>query len=251
MPDDQDPKWSDEEERLLRHEAFMAKLLEMRQGRAREGAAPPVWQRFLESSGGAALVTVLFGTLAAGIINSLVQQKLKDRELALAAYQEELKQGQDIAARVVELVGTSMGAAENLVFLTTDEFDPERFSGEQRTKTIEQRTEIREKYNQTDSAWTVESEKLALLVGMHTHGQPQIVEAWRSAQKSVTDYKNCAEDWYGRHLPEPVTAEVARSACGTQKAAVRASLEQFSRLMEDAWHSPSTHSGGFGPTAGR
>lgn len=231
MPEESIPKWSDEEERPLRHEAFVAELLEKRKGPAGASAPHPAWQRFLESAGGAALVTVLFGSVAAGVINSLVQEKLKEREQALASYQDELKQRQDIGTRVAELVGTSMGAAEDLIFLTSEDFNPDRFAGEQRKKTIDQRTKIREVYNTTDTQWRVEREKLALLIAFHTHGQLGVTEAWLAAQQSVTAYKDCAENWYGRHPEEFVASEQARSACGAEKNAAQANLERFAEIM--------------------
>ncbi|HUI43834.1 MAG TPA: hypothetical protein VL523_17880 [Terriglobia bacterium] len=240
MAEEKAPKWSDEEERLLHHEAFVAELLDRRKGRVGESAShPPAWQRFLESAGGAALVTVLLGSVAAGIINSLVQEKLKERELALASYQDELKQRQDIATRIVELVGATMGATEDIIFLTTDEFDPARFSGEQRNRILDQRNKIQQAYNATDRQWQVEPEELALLIGLHTHGQADIGEAWRASQQAVTAYKYCAEDWYARHQRESVTSEDARSACGKQKAAARTSLEQFAQRIEANWQGAS------------
>ncbi len=235
MANDNVRKWSDEEERLLHHETFVAEVLERRKPRQIERTPNPAWQRFLESAGGAALVTVLFGSVAAGIINSLVQEKLKERELALASYQEELKQRQDIATRIVDLVGTSVGAAEDLVFLTTQEFDPDRFRGDERKKTIDQRTHIRQTYNLTDTQWRVDQEKLALLIGLHSYGQSDIAAAWREAEQSVTAYKDCAEDWYDRHQQEFVVTGEARSACGKERSAVRMRLERFTELMQNVW----------------
>ena len=235
--------WSADEERLLRHEAFIAEVLEKRKGRAGGSGSPPAWQRFLESAGGAALVTVLFGTLAAGVINSLVQAKLKERELALASYQEELKVRQDIATRIVDLVGTTMGAAEDIIFLTSREFDPANFSGEQSKRIIAQRNRMRDNYNSADGKWRVEPEELGLLVGLHTHDRPDISEAWRGVQRSVTDYKTCAEDWYARFEQAPVSLEQARSACSRQKNAARSSLEKFAQLTESAWETAPPEAG--------
>ena len=235
MANDNTPTWSDEEERLLRHEAFVAEVLAKRKPRESERPSNPAWQRFLESAGGAALVTVLFGSIAAGIINSLVQEKLKERELAVTAFQEDLKQRQDIATRIVDLVGVSVGAAEDIISLTTKDFDPDIFRGEQKRKMIDQRTQIRQTYNSTDARWRTDQEKLALLIGLHSHGRPGITEAWREAQQSVTAYKDCAEDWYKAHPEEFVTSGEARSTCGKEKSAVRMRLEQFSELMQNGW----------------
>jgi hypothetical protein len=240
MADDDAPKWSVEEERLLRHETFVAEVLEKRRARDSERRPNPVWQRFLESAGGAALVTVIFGSIAAGLINSLVQEKLRERELALASYEAELKQQQDIATRIVDLVGTSIGAAEDLIILTSQEFDPSRFSGDERKKMIDQRTIIRHTYNSTDTQWRVDQEKLAVLIGLHSYGQSGITEAWGEAQQAVTAYKDCAEEWYNGHDQKFVTSEEARSACGKQKSASRMQLQRFIELMQNAWAKASS-----------
>ena len=73
--------WTDEENKILRGEAFVAELLSFRNEKAGE---KPRWQRFLESTGGAALITVLLGGIFGSCITDSLQKGAKDREFQQA-----------------------------------------------------------------------------------------------------------------------------------------------------------------------
>ena len=68
----------EEKEQLLQHEAFIKEILTLRD-KARGDNPKPAWQRFLETTGGAALITVLIGGIMGSIITGLIQQGSKQR----------------------------------------------------------------------------------------------------------------------------------------------------------------------------
>ncbi len=68
----------------LRHEAFLAEVLRLRTKLDQKQKEKLWWQRFLESSGGTALVTVLLGGLLGQLITSSVQVKQQEREFQQA-----------------------------------------------------------------------------------------------------------------------------------------------------------------------
>lgn len=75
------------------------------------------WQRFLETSGGAALITVLLGGLMANLINTTTRKDVKPaepqvraEEMRVAAYKEYLDQQRDMVFHASELSGRCVAA---------------------------------------------------------------------------------------------------------------------------------------------
>src|SRR5438445_5795635 len=191
----------------------------------------PWWQRFLESTGGTALITVLVGGILGQRLTSSYQEKLKERELALAFYREQSKEQQDIGARYIELVGSCLGASQDLVVLTAKDFDPEQFTGEQQKKVVQQRTEIRKKYNEVDSRWAVDGAQLGLLIQLHSYGQQGVAQGWRNVQQSVTAYKECAEEWYSEHEQKFAARKELRTVCTKERDHALADVDQFTEQV--------------------
>src|SRR5437764_6648982 len=87
MGTDETPKWSTEEKQLLQHESFVAEILK-RRAPSENNQQKPLWQRFLETTGGAAVITVLIGGIFGQIISSSIQSSLKEREFQQAWLKE-------------------------------------------------------------------------------------------------------------------------------------------------------------------
>jgi len=241
-------EWSDEEAKWLHHEEFLAEILKRRVSLEAGRPARPRWQRFLESSGGTAVITVLLGGLLGQWINWSVQKGLKDREFqqqwmkargdqALASYNQYLNQENEIVQKIYNLIGSCISASADLIILTSPEFAPGSHTG------IEaQRTAIRDKYIETDSRWRSEREKLGLLMSYYHHGQPEVAKAWDEAQEAVTDYMDGARKWYMEHYMSPV--DVSRACEKEEKllkdrlASLTKSLEASRRYAWEGWESP-------------
>lgn len=240
MGEDGTPKWSPEQERALQHERFMAEVFRTR--KAEESGAKPSWLQFLESAGGVALITVVLGSAGAATLNSLVQQKMKERELAAAAYQEQVKQQQQTINEVSELVAESIRTSEDLIELWTEPFNPKLFLNKvQHERIIAYRNDVRTKFNSADGQWRVESLRIGVSVGLLDNPQGGLSAAWRGVREAVRDYKQCAEDWNYAHQKsaEYVAYEVSRKACGDKKTEITTNLEKFARLAESTWRAAS------------
>lgn len=250
MEETNPPRWSEDEERMLRHEAFVAEVNRRRARTEGDGRTKPRWQRFLESTGGAAMITVLLGGMLGQLITWSVQKGLKEREFqeawmkargdqALVTYKEYLNQEQETVRRVYEIVGNLISASKDLIDLTQQEFAPGRYVGIEK-----QRNAIRERYNAIDGQWRSEHEKLGLLMSYYHRGRPEVAAAWRDVQESVTRYNDCAGSWYLDHPLPLMKAEVA-DACKNERDDLRKQLEQLSASLEAArqyawegWESP-------------
>jgi hypothetical protein len=117
--------WTEDEAKLLRHEAFISEILEARQP-DRESRKPR-WQIFLESSVATALITVILGGWAGHLITTSVQEKTKERELALARQKEITSARLQTVRSALADIGEVVSGSEDLIVLTHPEFNPDRF----------------------------------------------------------------------------------------------------------------------------
>src|SRR4051812_9953741 len=131
-------EWTELEKELFHHEEFMAELARRRS--ARDPEAKPRWQRFLESGGGAAIVTTLIGGIFGAIISGIIQYGAKEREFeqswlkargdqALVAYREYLDKEQEVVNETHALIGSCVSASDDLISIMGPNFDLEKFSG--------------------------------------------------------------------------------------------------------------------------
>src|SRR6185503_4847747 len=74
------PHLPEDKEQLLEYETFIKEVLARREGAGKGGQTKPVWQRFLETTGGTALITVLIGGIMGSIITGMIQISAKNRE---------------------------------------------------------------------------------------------------------------------------------------------------------------------------
>ena len=210
-------------------------------------AFKPRWQRFLESTGGTALITVLVGGILGQMITCSIQNSSKEREFqqawmkargdqALVTYNEYLNQQREVVKQAYELIGNSISASDDMIALTGPEFAIGSYEGVEN-----QRGGVRKRYNSIDQEWRAEREKVGLLINYYHHGRPEVVAAWQELQNAVTAYNDCARQWYLEH-PEPAET---KDACKNEQENFRRSLSQFNVSLEAArqyawegWESP-------------
>lgn len=212
------------------------------------GDPKPAWERFLGSSGGTALITVVIGGIVGSVITGLVQASLKQREYqqqvlkaqadqALVAYSKHAE-GEIAAVRsAFETIGASVASAESLIALTEPRFAPGASTPESRQRIAEQRQEIRAAFNKADEDWRTHRDTLGLLITYYHQGSPAVRSSWRSVQDAVDGLTACAVDWYTAH-PEPVDT---RSACSRQQEAVNQSLDSLTTVLSSSRFYPWQH----------
>jgi hypothetical protein len=256
MSTDPPAKWSRDDERLLHHEAFVAEVLQQRAKLGTGDRPKPAWQRFLESTGGAALVTVLLGGLLGQCITSQVQKgqrarehqqalDLKEREFkqtwlkargdqALIAYQDYLKEEKEVTKRAYELIGSCISASDDLMALTDIDYNPYHpdYGREDRKLISEQRVAMKDKYIEADAKWRAEREQLGLLMAYYHKGREDIDTAWRATQEAVTGYMAFAEDWERKHPEADLKKEDIDAAARDKKAALQATLSDLGKTLE-------------------
>lgn len=191
------------------------------------------WQRFLETSGGAALISIVLGGLMSGLINAATpndngsrESEIKTREIQVAAYKEYLDQQRDIVFHASELIGRCASTSDGLVALTDPVFDPSQYTGLE-----PQRLEMKKKFNECATQWNAEYNKLSFAISYYHGGQPAVVEAWADLQQATTGVMECSQRWYVTHSTSPVATD---GVCKAQKDELTKRLDAFNRQVSAA-----------------
>jgi hypothetical protein len=231
----------EEKEALLQHEAFIKEVLALREEKAKDSQPKPAWQRFLESTGGTAFITVLIGGIMGSIITGLFQAGAKDREAqqaqlaarsnqAQVAYKEYLDKELETVNRALDLIGGCISASDDLIESTTPVFDSGNYKGKDREDIEQQVVGFFDEYNDTDKRWRREQYKIGLLIGYYHHGKPGVITAWQDVQNSVTTYMDCANDLsvdYDNSKPIE-----KYGSCKAQKQKLRDYLDNLTKSFE-------------------
>jgi len=240
---------SPEQQQLLDHEAFISELLKARLRESGGSVPKPAWLRFLESTGGTALITVLIGGIMGTIITATFQNHNKEREFqrswmqargsqSLVAYGEYLKGEQDNVKRAFDLMGSSIAASENLVTLTENDFDLRRYAGPDRETVRLQRQKIRDDFTKKDEEWRDKKQALGFLMRYFHPESPDVTPAWDEAQASVSVVMDCRRRWYLDHTRDNsfVDQNTAVNACKAEVDATDNKLEHLTKSLERARH---------------
>ena len=230
---------------------------------ARQGAAEstpdpgaahekPSWQRFLESSGGTALITVVLGGIVGSIITAMVQVGLKDREFhqawlktreeqALATYRQYSEGQLSTVTRTYEVIGRMIVASENLIALSEPAFDVSSIREADRPRVQKQRDTIRHDYNASDAEWRKNRAVLGLLLTYYHRNDPNVTRSWRGVQEAGDAFAACARKWSLDHI----APEDTRTACATEEKALYGALDALNAAFEgnrhylwEGWESP-------------
>lgn len=231
-----------EQQAQLEQQAFIEELIRLRAGPPPPATSPavepappkPGWMRFLDSSGGTALITVVLGTLGGALITGLIQsssQRQQARQLSLAEY---VKGEHDVVKQAFDLIGQCVAASENLNILTSEQFDPERYpKGSQRDALLTQKGKLRDEFNKWDDQWRSSRETLTLNMRYYHANEGALSTAWDKTRDSLSAYMDCQHAWYAEHLGHFVPDVEAPKACATERSNLTGALHDLSAALEN------------------
>jgi hypothetical protein len=166
------------------------------------------WQQFLESTGGAAFITVLIGGTLGGFITYKFQMWQKDRdtqqailktrtEQALLSYKEYLDKRQEVNKTAYEMLAVCISTSDNLInAFTRSDFDPEGRSGKSLEKALNVREDARNAYVDATDKWQNQAQLTSLLLAQYHDSNPDVVTKWEAVRISVDAYLQCAESCF-------------------------------------------------------
>jgi hypothetical protein len=196
------------------------------------GLKPP-WQVFLESVGGAALITAVVGGALLQLITWSVQRSLGKREFnntwvkargdqALSAYRDYNKEQLKVFEELYSDVGRMVAGSEALVAAANWD------SSEKATRDYV--VKIAAEFNAAEDDWVKAKPRFTLLLSYYSNGNPDAVSDWQLLSHSVDNYRECVSNWYDK----PASAEryPAELICGVQRTAVESRLGHLGKVLE-------------------
>jgi hypothetical protein len=224
-------KLSDEQKALINNEMLIAKVLEIRNP---PESSPPVpvkagWQKFLESSGGTALITVVIGGIMGGLITATFQFYAKQREMELAAYQQKLEKRQETMKSAYDLIGLSSAPADNLIRYKLMPGNDTTLYTDKEKKAAKERewAGILEKLEDAQQKWSAEEKKAILSLSHYYSNNTEVKNAWKELNKTLPAYFVCAKRCASN------STEVCKS-CDQQRKALGENIEFLGCTVEKA-----------------
>ncbi|HTP33813.1 MAG TPA: hypothetical protein VMJ75_16655 [Candidatus Acidoferrales bacterium] len=195
------------------------------------------WERILNSSTVTALATVLVTGIFSNLVIGWTQQRNKEREVALLGYKEYLSAQLKSVEQVYDLVGRLRAAAEDLITITSPNFEPARFEGKDRAELRREAIDVQKNFNAVEQEWRRRRESLGFLMVYYHQAQPGTVDAWVKMEKVLNAYSACAEKWHNEHVGEH-DSDVTSTPCRTEQAATSSSLAELTKQLAKAQYAP-------------
>jgi len=234
-------KLTEEQQRYLREDAFIAEVLKRRG--SQETKSPSWWRQLLTTPGGAALITVLVGGILAAVINWQIQINLKEREtqqsfektkgeIALLSYKSFLEKRDETIGQTLDLIGSCVTATEDLIETMGPEFDLRRFTGKEQ-QLIKERESIATRFNTAENDWSSKRMGIGRLLSHYHQGNSEVSKNWSGLEQSVSQLLKCA----GRNLSEfrlDFLPRETATVCRQEKEAVAKQEIVFNEALEKA-----------------
>lgn len=192
-------KGSEDQFEKLQHEDFIAEVLKRRAPTATVSKSG--FQKFLESTGGAAIITVLGTGIVGGFLTSEYQRRAKDRDAAAASNQKFAEKREETAKAVLDVIAERRAAGEDLVrFKQAPGTDTSKYTSPNLAavvKEIENAGDAKEaKWNEVENKWNSKRASLDLLLRYYYSDTKEFRDAWKEMQGALDNYSTFSVDCF-------------------------------------------------------
>lgn len=235
---------SDEQKKQLQQEEFISEVVRIRA--EHDQTTKNSWLKFLGTTGGAALITVLVGGLLGTVLNSCIQAGLKSREveqarqkskseIGIISFKDHLDRRQETVKSLYSLVGRCAAASHSL--LSTTLIDTNQYSDKAVQKLVEEDNEqVHKNFQAIQAEWLSNRDSLGLLVSYYFEGNMSVTSGWKETKDSVTRYLDCADAEYKNYLEFFVKRPELR--CKEERNSVEITTEAFAQYVKSATYYP-------------
>ena len=228
-----EPMWTPEEEDLLHRADLIAEIYRRRDADRPQEESEKKLLKFLQSTGGTAIITILLGSLLAPLVISHIQVRNARDNQAMDEYRQYLKLQQESVKETYALVGRITYGSQDLITLTKPTFDLQRVDASEQQDLVKQQQDMLKNYNDTIKEWRVKENIQGVLITYYFYGHPEVSDSWSSVEQAVNDFTRCAQDIHEKFIKkQALTTE--RSDCEKKKVVISSSLENLSRSISTA-----------------
>ncbi len=230
------PLTDEQRKQLLENERFIAEVLAIRDPRPASGSTTGPFLKFLQSSAGTALITVVVGGLMGSIVSAVFQMYSKQREMQLSAYQQKLNKRQETIAATFDLIGTSFAPADTLYrFRTELGNSPSGMSPAQQGDWQKKWDGIRQEFEEARRKWSSSEKRTMLSLGYYFGDDRELKDAWKKVNTSLTAYFDYVSSNCRDGSPTLCKSEIDKTRTDLNKAVdnLGCRLESASRETSD------------------
>jgi hypothetical protein len=164
---------------------------------------------FVTSAGGAALITVFFGGVAAQLISCDAQRRVQEREFnntwlksrgdqALLARKEFVDGRRATLEEILRTAGTLSAASHDLLDITGPAFSMKGHTATDSALILAEQTRVAKEFTAAELAWAPAQLRFSASVGYFSAGNPVVRASWQDVQRSVNVMRTCASETYRR-----------------------------------------------------
>ena len=210
-------------------------------------------EKFLTSAGGAALITVLLGGVAAQVVSCDAQRRAQQREFnntwlkargdqALTARKGFVDGRRAALAEIMNVIGRVAAASSDLLDITHPSFTTVGRSAQNSALMLAEQTRVANKFTDAELAWAPAQQRFSYTVGYFSGGDKDVTNAWQNLRSSVNDLRRCMSGVYIRwhNAGRGIGTYTHNPAyCSVQQAKVEANAEtlgqKFAKLDTPPW----------------
>jgi len=200
----------------------------------------PAWLQLFESAGFAALITVVLGGIAGGLITFELQEYAKKRERQVAearlehdrsmtAFKEYLDRERKVVDEMFLRLGKFVDASRDLTTLSRKEFCETCARSGARNRDTSEIQKIVNKYNEATVDWNANRLRLGLLLQLEHNNDAELLRGWKETSDAAEAYAECAERWRTKY--NNLEFHEALNACGSVRDTLDGKLGLFTRRI--------------------
>ena len=213
------PNWTPAQQQTLEQVELAAEIIRR--------ASPPSdkdswWQKLIAAPAFSTLLTIVGTGVIGTLLSGVVQDRMKEKELALATYQENLTAQIETIKKTYALMGEYVAGSEDLIAVSQEVW----------RNRLEEAKRYEERYNAADAQWRKDAETLGFLLSYHHPGQADVRMRWIATRKAIEGYNTCAVAYHAarRHASRPRAEEA--DPCAKERAAIEKSFGELSAVLD-------------------
>jgi hypothetical protein len=183
------------------------------------------------------VLTALVGVVGTGMIGACVSGAIQDRskqnEIELQARQAQQAARAATMNRVLEVLGTNISAADDLLVTVSNVYAEDRHSTEDLPTLRKWKADVALARDAADAAWRQQRRSLGYMLLYHFDNDADVAKTWREMISRSDGFERCTWEWYTANA-RAGTDEVLDMICGAERLAYEDAVEGLTAAVTRA-----------------
>jgi hypothetical protein len=212
----------------------------------------PAWLQLFESAGFAALVTVVIGGIAGGLITFELQEYARNRERqaadarlehdrSMSAFKEHLDRERKVVDEMFLRLGKFVDASRDLSTLSRKEFCEKCDRGGGSKRNMSEVQAVVNRYNLATVDWNANRLRLGMLLQLEHNNDAALLKNWKETCDAAEAYAECADRWRTKY--NNLEFHEALKACVEVRDSLDGKVQAFTHRIVELRNSSGDKSG--------